>query len=133
MKVNITQKLMNCKVSRRSNQIQYAKKYGLDHKLVRLLVEIDFDLEVHYIMKFNGICFSYKLCGEQKSFIEKQKEQEELYIVPIHPKSLQSEFHILKEIDNIEDRLSNSSSYDLFSSSSTSSQNYDFICKMLKV
>lgn len=50
------------------------KKYGLDYKLVQLLVELRLDLVMHCKMKVNRILFSYYSCRDQKSFTEKQKK-----------------------------------------------------------
>ena len=40
------------------------KKHELDYELVRLLVELEFDPEIHSTIKINGIVFSYELHGD---------------------------------------------------------------------
>ena len=39
-------------------------KYGLDHDLVRLLVELDFDPEMYYKININEILYRYNIYGE---------------------------------------------------------------------
>ena len=40
------------------------KKYGLDYELVRLLVELEFEQEIHYKIKVNRILFNYEFHGD---------------------------------------------------------------------
>ena len=46
-------------------------KYGLDHELVRLLVELKLDLEIHCKMKINRILHRHYFHRELKYFAEK--------------------------------------------------------------
>ena len=52
------------------------KKYGLKHHLLRLLLELDYYLELHDTIRVNGLLFNYKYNGEWDYFMKKQKEEE---------------------------------------------------------
>ena len=64
------------------------EKYRLDHNLVRLLLELDFEPEIHCRIKVNGILFNDDFHRDQKIFIEKQKKRGELHIVPKYLKAI---------------------------------------------
>ena len=46
-------------------------KHRINHNLVRLLVELEFDLDTHCKLKVNGILHNYNAHSEWKYFIEK--------------------------------------------------------------
>ena len=64
------------------------EKHRLDYKLVRLLVELKFDLDMHWKMIVNGILYRYDFHRDWKYFIEKQKKWGMLHVVLIYPKTL---------------------------------------------
>ena len=52
------------------------EKYGLDHDLVRLLVELDFKPVIHYGMKINRILFNDNFYRDWKIFIKNKRKEE---------------------------------------------------------
>ena len=50
---------------------KYIYIYGLEYGLVMLIVELEFDLEIHYIVIVNGILHNYHYHSKQKEFIMK--------------------------------------------------------------
>ena len=46
-------------------------QYRLKYDLVRLIVELKFDLERHYVVIVNGMLHNYNHHSEQKEFIAK--------------------------------------------------------------
>ena len=64
------------------------KKYGLDQELVRLLVELDINPDTHNKIKINRLFYRNNFYKEQRYFAEKQKKQDKVYVVPMHPKVL---------------------------------------------
>ena len=51
------------------------KKYRLDHNLVKLLLELDFELEIHCRMKVNGILFNNDFHGDWKIFMKNKRKE----------------------------------------------------------
>ena len=61
-------------------------QHRLEHNLVRLIVELEFDSEIYYMVTVNGILHNHNHHSEWKEFIVKQKQRGELYVVPLYPK-----------------------------------------------
>ena len=86
-----------------------SNKYGFDHKLVRFLVELEFDPDMYYKLKANGMLYSYDFVVNRNTLWE-TKERGKLHVILMYSKALQGIFYMLGE--KIEEE---SSSYDLSS------------------
>ena len=73
------------------------KKYRFNHKVLRQLVKVNFDLELYNKLKVNGMMCYWKFYRDQKDFIKKQKKRGEVHIILIYPKVFEEIFCELEE------------------------------------
>ena len=73
-------------------------KYGLKQKLLRVLVDLEYDLEIYNVIIVNEMIHNCNYYGDWEYFAKIQKRRGEIYIVLMHLKAMQRLFLDVEEI-----------------------------------
>ena len=75
-------------------------KYELNHKVMRVIVNLNFNPDLHFLVKVNGMTYNYDFHRDWKYFINKQKKRRDVYVVLIYPIVFQKIFCKIEEESN---------------------------------